>query len=276
LTSDREPVGADVNRLPRPVRARRSAGARAGLEHGSGATETTGGDALPHGPDKTVLVRAIFDTIAPRYDLVNRVITLGLDRRWRRLTVDALGLPAGSRVLDLACGTGDLAALAQRAGLRALGADLSSGMLAARHPGVPAVQADATALPLPEGTVDGVVCGFALRNFADLFGSLREAARVLRPGGRLALLEVATPERPLLRAGFALWFGRCVPALGGLLSDRPAYRYLPRSTAYLPAPSELQALVERSGFSGVGRRLLHGGLSQLITATRRGMPPGSR
>ncbi len=231
---------------------------------------------LPHGPHKTEVVRTIFDTIAPRYDLVNRVITVGLDRRWRRLCVRALGLPASSRVLDLACGTGDLAVMARRAGLRALGADFSRGMLAARHRGFPAVQADASALPLPDGALDGVVCGFALRNFTDLEGSLAEAARVLRPGGRLAVLEVAAPEGRLLRAGFDLWFGRCVPAIGGVLSDRAAYGYLPRSTAYLPAPSELRALVARAGFSGVGRRLLDGGLSQLITATRRGMPPETR
>jgi demethylmenaquinone methyltransferase / 2-methoxy-6-polyprenyl-1,4-benzoquinol methylase len=229
---------------------------------------------LPTGPDKTAQVRAMFDAIAPRYDLVNRVITLGLDRRWRRRTFDALGLPPGSTVLDLACGTGDLAALALRSGCRVIGCDLSAGMLAARHPEVRAVQADALALPLASGSVDGVVCGYALRNFTDLGRTLAEVARVLRSGGRVSMLEVAAPESPMLKKGFDLWFDRCVPAIGGLLSDAAAYRYLPRSTAYLPAPDELRALLRSVGFATVGRRLLSGGLSQVVTATRQGMPEG--
>jgi demethylmenaquinone methyltransferase/2-methoxy-6-polyprenyl-1,4-benzoquinol methylase len=236
---------------------------------------TTAPGDLPTGPEKTTAVRAMFDAIAPRYDLVNRVITLGLDRRWRRRTLDALGLPAGSTVLDLACGTGDLAALALASGFRVVGCDLSAGMLAARHPEVRALQADAVALPFPSGSLDGVVCGYALRNFTDLGRSLAEAARVLRPGGRVSMLEVATPERPLLKKGFAVWFDRCVPAIGALLSDGAAYRYLPRSAAYLPRPDELRGLLHDAGFATVGRRLLNGGLSQIVTATRRGMPEGA-
>jgi demethylmenaquinone methyltransferase/2-methoxy-6-polyprenyl-1,4-benzoquinol methylase len=239
-----------------------------------GATPSQPAD-LPTGDAKTAQVREMFDAIAPRYDLVNRIITFGLDRRWRRLTFDALGLPAESTVLDLACGTGDLAALVARRGCRVIGSDLSKGMLSARHDPFPAVQADASALPLRTGCLDGVVCGYALRNFTDLAASLAEAARVLRPGGRLAVLEVASPDGALMRRGFDLWFGRCVPAIGGLLSDGAAYRYLPRSTEYLPAPDELRAMLGAAGFATVGRRLLNGGLSQIITATRRGMPaPG--
>ncbi len=217
-------------------------------------------------------MRAMFDAIAPRYDLVNRLMTLGLDRRWRRATVDALALPPGALVLDLACGTGDLSRLAARRGYRVLGADLSEGMLAANRSGVPVVQARAEHLPLADGSIDGLVCGYALRNFTELGAALAEMARVLRPGGRVALLEVASPPPGPMRAGFTLWFERVVPRLGGLLSDRDAYRYLPRSTAYLPDDPALRSLVRQAGFSAVGRRLLSGGLSQLVVATRVGRP----
>jgi demethylmenaquinone methyltransferase/2-methoxy-6-polyprenyl-1,4-benzoquinol methylase len=227
---------------------------------------------LPTGAAKTEAVRTMFDAIAPRYDLVNRVITLGLDRRWRVRTVGALGLPSGSLLLDLACGTGDLADIARRAGHRVVGSDLSAGMLARRHEPFPAVQADAARLPFVDGSLDGILCGYALRNFTDLPGALGEAARVLRPGGRLAVLEVAAPAPGLLRRGFDIWFGRCVPAIGALLSDAAAYQYLPRSTAYLPEEAELRRIVGDAGFATVGRQLLNGGLSQIITATRRGMP----
>lgn len=215
----------------------------------------------------------MFDRIAPRYDLVNRLMTLGLDQSWRHRAVHALGLPPGSLVLDLACGTGDLGRLARRHGYRAVGADLSWGMLAHHHAGLPAVQAEATAIPLADAAVDGVVCGFALRNFTDLDGSLREAARVTRPGGRIAVLEVASPTSGPLRLGHRLWFERVVPVLGAALSDGGAYRYLPRSVAYLPEAGEMRRLFAEAGFAAVGRRPLHGGLSQLVTATRRGLPP---
>jgi len=214
----------------------------------------------------------MFDTIAPRYDLVNRVMTLGLDQGWRRATIDALALPSGSVVVDLACGTGDFGRLAARRGHRVLGVDLSFGMLAANQAPEPLVQTDASALPLADAVADGIVCGYALRNFTDLAASLVECGRVLRPGGRIAVLEVAAPPSGLLRLGHSVWFERVVPVLGGLLSDAEAYRYLPRSTVYLPAPDALRGLFAAAGFSTVGRRLLHGGLSQLLTATRAGRP----
>jgi len=229
-------------------------------------------EALPQGAEKTARVRSMFDAIAPRYDLVNRLMTFGLDQSWRRRTVKALALPAHSLLLDLACGTGDLTRLAMGQGLRVIGCDLSAGMLAANHTGAPLVHADGGRLPFPDGAFDGLVCGYALRNFTDLAVTLAETARVLRPGGRVAMLEVDAPTSPTLRAGYHLWFERVVPVLGGLLSDRRAYEYLPRSTAYLPATPTLRRMLCEAGYSAVGIRPLSGGLSQLIVATRSGMP----
>lgn len=232
---------------------------------------------LPTGREKTARVRAMFDAIAPRYDFVNRVITLGLDQPWRRRTVQALGLPAGALVLDLACGTGSLGDLARHAGHRVVGVDMSAGMLGGGARSAPAAQGDAAALPFPAASFDGAVCGYALRNFTDLSASLAEAARVLRPGGRIAILEVAEPESPLLRAGHAVWFRHVVPVIGAALSDRSAYRYLPASVAYLPGERALRELLRRAGFAAVGRRELAGGASQILTGTRTGLPgdPGA-
>jgi demethylmenaquinone methyltransferase/2-methoxy-6-polyprenyl-1,4-benzoquinol methylase len=227
---------------------------------------------LPTGAAKTTRVRAMFDAIAPRYDLVNRLMTFGLDQRWRRTTVGALGLPPDARVLDLACGTGDLSRLAERRGYQLVGADLSAGMLAANRSGVALVQADCGRLPFPDGTFDGIICGYALRNFTDLAEALTETARILRPGGRLAVLEVDAPAAPLLRAGYDVWFQHAVPALGAALSDREAYAYLPRSVAYLPPTAQLRAMLQAAGYATVGVRPLAGGLSQLISATRTGEP----
>jgi len=227
---------------------------------------------LPTGPEKTALVRSMFDTIAPRYDLVNRMMTFGLDVHWRKQSARALGLPAGARVLDLACGTGDFLHILSEAGLAPFGMDLSWGMLQANGSGLPLAQADGAALPLTSASVDGITCGYALRNFTELSEVFGEFGRVVRPGGRIALLEVAEPDHGLLRAGDRIWFRRVVPVIGGVLSDGAAYRYLPRSTAYLPPTAELRSMLSDAGFSSVNRRALSGGLSQLITATRRGRP----
>jgi demethylmenaquinone methyltransferase / 2-methoxy-6-polyprenyl-1,4-benzoquinol methylase len=227
---------------------------------------------LPTGDEKTARVRAMFDVIAPRYDLMNRLMTFGLDQSWRKGTIAALGLPADALVLDLACGTGDLTRLALRSGYRVVGADLSAGMLAVNGTSAPAVEADGSRLPFAGGTFDGLVCGYALRNFTDLAATLDECGRVLRAGGRLAVLEVDAPSSRLWRAGYDVWFTKAVPLLGGALSDKEAYRYLPRSVAYLPPAPILRALLREAGFSAVGIRPLAGGLSQLIVATRAGNP----
>jgi demethylmenaquinone methyltransferase/2-methoxy-6-polyprenyl-1,4-benzoquinol methylase len=223
---------------------------------------------LPEGEAKVQAVRAMFDVIAPRYDLVNRVMTFRLDVGWRRKTVRRLLLGPGSLVLDLACGTGDFCRELRAYDLIPIGADLSFGMLAAGSTGAPLVQADILRLPMPDASVDGVTCGFALRNLVKLAPFFAELARVVRPGGRIALLEVAEPPNPVLRWGHGVYFGKVVPRIGGMLSDPTAYRYLPKSVAYLPEPDELMAMVCDGGFTDASRSLFSGGLSQLLLGTR--------
>lgn len=224
---------------------------------------------LPEGDQKVAAVRQMFDTIAPRYDLVNRVMTFRLDVRWRRTAVATLALPAGSTVLDLASGTGDLCLDLAAAGLRPISIDLSFGMLSADRSGAPRVQADILRLPMPDCSVDGVTCGFALRNLLDLPTFFRELARVVRPGGRIALLDVGIPHNPLVRWGNNIYFGKVVPKIGALLSDGPAYRYLPKSVAYLPTRQQMLTDLRLAGFVDVNHRQLSGGLTQLMTGTRR-------
>lgn len=224
--------------------------------------------ALPQGEEKTRYVRSMFDAIAPRYEMVNRLMTFGLDARWRRRAVSDLRLPGGSLILDVAAGTGDFYREARRQGMVSVATDLSFGMLAASRDVNTRVQADGSMLPFRSGAFDGLTCGYALRNFTDLRGVFNEMARVLRPGGRLSLLEVAEPRRGLWRAGFRFWFRKAVPVIGGLLSDREAYRYLPQSTAYLPEAPALVAMLNEAGFTAVNHRRVMGGLSQQLIATR--------
>ena len=223
---------------------------------------------LPQGEEKVRAVRTMFDTIAPRYDLVNRLMTFRMDVGWRRTTVARLDLPVGARVLDLACGTGDLCRELAASDLRPVGVDLSFGMLAAARTSAPLVHADVLRLPVPDGRADGATCGFALRNFVDLGAFFVELARVVRPGGRIALLEVAEPPNPVLRWGHGLYFGAVVPRIGALLSDGAAYRYLPKSVAYLPEPEVMLEMLAGAGFVRPRRDLLSAGIAQLLTATR--------
>ena len=225
--------------------------------------------ALPEGAAKRRSVEAMFDRVAARYDRMNRIISLGLDRAWRRRAVRALALPPGSTVLDLACGTGDLCEELAARGHRPVGFDLSAGMLGAAHTGAPLVRADVLELPVPDAAADGVISGFALRNLVDLDRFFAECARVVRPGGRLVALDAGEPHRRVLRAGHRLWFRRIVPLLGARLSSDPdAYRYLPRSTAYLPDPDRLVAALGAAGFTAVERRELTGGAVQVLAGTR--------
>ena len=223
---------------------------------------------LPTGEAKAKAVQQMFDAVAPRYDLVNRIMTFRLDVRWRKVAVRRLGLARGSTVLDLASGTGDLCVVLNKAGLRPISMDFSFGMLSADRSGSARCQADILNLPAADSSVDGVTCGFALRNLVDLQTFFNELGRVVRPGGRVALLDVGVPRNPLIRWGNSIYFGRIVPRIGALLSDGPAYRYLPKSVAYLPAPTEMIAMLRRAGFSDAEHRQLSGGITQLLTGTR--------
>ena len=170
---------------------------------------------------------------------------------------------------NLACGTGDLCRELAKRGYRPVGVDRSAGMLAAQRTTAPLVRGDALVLPFRSNSVDGVVCGFALRNFSSLKPFLKECSRVIRPGGRVALLEVAEPENPVLRWGHSQYFGKVVPVVGGLLSDRDAYQYLPKSVAYLPPPGRMVSMMAESGFGNAHRRPLSTGIAQLLTGTKR-------
>jgi demethylmenaquinone methyltransferase/2-methoxy-6-polyprenyl-1,4-benzoquinol methylase len=223
---------------------------------------------LPQGEDKRRAVRRLFDTISPRYDLVNRLMTFGMDVGWRRRAVRELRLPGRTLVLDLACGTGDFCRELRARGYRAVGFDFSHGMLVNARTDAPLVEADILRLPVRDGGADGATCGFALRNVVSLEALFAELARVVRPGGRVALLDASEPDNRLVRAGHQVYFNRAVPMIGGLVSDRDAYAYLPRSMAYLPAPEEIVAMLRRAGFPDSARLQLSGGITQLLIGTR--------
>jgi demethylmenaquinone methyltransferase / 2-methoxy-6-polyprenyl-1,4-benzoquinol methylase len=213
-------------------------------------------------------VRAMFDRIAPVYDAMNRVMTMGLDRRWRRLAAEVVG--PGDLVLDAACGTGDLALEAERRGGKVTGLDFSERMLErarAKSSSIEWVQGDVMALPFDDGTFDAATIGFGIRNVSDLEGGLRELARVLRPGGRLAVLEITRP-RGLLRPFFRLWFDVLVPVAGKVLPGGAAYTYLPASVRRFPGPDDLADAMRRAGFDRVHHRLLAGGIVALHVGER--------
>jgi demethylmenaquinone methyltransferase / 2-methoxy-6-polyprenyl-1,4-benzoquinol methylase len=210
-------------------------------------------------------VRSMFDRIAPVYDAMNRVMTAGLDRRWRRATVRET-VRQGDRVLDACCGTGDLALAAQVAGAgEVVGVDFSERMLERarrKAPQLEWVQADVLALPFPDGSFDSAVVGFGVRNVEDLEAALRELRRVLRPAGRLGILEITTP-RGLLAPFYRIWFDRIVPLLGRVLPGGGAYTYLPASVRRFPGPEELAELLGACGFADVRFRRFAGGIVAL-------------
>ena len=213
-------------------------------------------------------VRSMFDRIAPVYDAMNRMMTLGLDQRWRRLAVRLVVRP-GDRVLDGCCGTGDLGIAAAAAGATVVGLDFSPRMLERARRKAPAlewIQGDLLELPFADASFDAATVGFGVRNVADLQRGIAELRRVLRPGGRLAILEITTPRGPL-KPFYKLWFDVLIPVAGRILPGGKAYTYLPASVRRFPGPEALAALLEGKAFVDVDFRRLAGGIVALHTGT---------
>jgi demethylmenaquinone methyltransferase/2-methoxy-6-polyprenyl-1,4-benzoquinol methylase len=216
-------------------------------------------------------VRAMFDRIAGPYDLMNSVMTAGLHHRWRERAADLARVGPGSRALDVATGTGDLAIELASRGADVVGSDFSEGMLdVARRkaPGLTWEQGNALALPYPDASFDAATVGFGARNFSDLPQGLREMARVVRPGGRVVVLEITTPQKPPLSTFFSLWFDRIVPMLGKLAKEPEAYTYLPSSVKRFPGPQALGGELAAAGLVDVRWILTAGGIIALHSGTR--------
>ena len=223
----------------------------------------------------------MFAGIAGRYDLLNHLLSGNVDKRWRRQVARSLqsSLVEGARVLDVACGTGDLSLVLAEAGAgRVVGLDfcrpmleIARGKAEAESRAVPFVEGDALRLPFADGTFDVVTIAFGLRNLAGVFEGLKELRRILRPGGRVAVLEFSSPVVPGFRALFRLYFTRVLPRVGGLVSgSRGAYEYLPDSVSRFPDQKRLAELMREAGFEGVGYRNLTGGIAALHTGARSG------
>jgi len=219
----------------------------------------------------------MFDAVVERYDLVNDLLSCGLDRWWRRETVRAISCPPGARILDLGCGTGKLGALLAQSS-SVVGLDLSQPMLvsatARLGDRMEFVRGSMFALPFADGMFQGAISGFVLRNLSDLSGAFSELARVMKPGGSVALVDITGPRRAWLRRPFDLYFDTVAPLLGRMVGQAAAYSYLSQSLAQLPAPEVLCQMLEGAGFVQVKARPLTGGMVNLWTATRAAVAPG--
>ena len=219
-------------------------------------------------------VRAMFDRIASFYDVMNSVMTAGLHHRWRRRAADLAAIAPGSRALDVATGTGDLAVeLGRRVGPEGevVGSDFSEEMLTLarrKAPGLRFEWGNALDLPYEDGRFDAATVGFGARNFSDLDRGLAEMARVVRPGGRVVVLEITTPQRPPLSTFFQVWFDRIVPLMGRLTGESVAYSYLPSSVRRFPAPEGLAAAMARAGLSDIRWILTAGGIIAIHVGTK--------
>jgi demethylmenaquinone methyltransferase / 2-methoxy-6-polyprenyl-1,4-benzoquinol methylase len=220
----------------------------------------------------------MFDRIAGFYDVMNSVMTAGLHHRWRERAADLAALAPGDRALDVATGTGDLAlALARRVapGGEVVGSDFSEGMLdRARAKDEPAAASvrwewgDALALEHPDGSFDAATVGFGARNFADLERGIAEMARVVKPGGKVVVLEITTPTKPPLSTFFSVWFDRVIPLVGKVAADSQAYSYLPNSVRRFPGPEGLAAVLAGTGLESVKWIVTAGGIIALHVGTR--------
>jgi demethylmenaquinone methyltransferase/2-methoxy-6-polyprenyl-1,4-benzoquinol methylase len=219
-------------------------------------------------------VRAMFDRIASFYDVMNSVMTAGLHHRWRRRAADLAAVGPGSRALDVATGTGDLAVeLGRRVGPEGevVGSDFSEEMLTLarrKAPGLRFEWGNALDLPYEDGRFDAATVGFGARNFSDLDRGLAEMARVVRPGGRVVVLEITTPQRPPLSTFFQVWFDRIVPLMGRLTGESVAYSYLPSSVRRFPAPEGLAAAMARAGLRDIRWILTAGGIIAIHVGTK--------
>lgn len=230
--------------------------------------------------DKGRGIRDMFDKIAPRYDLLNRLLSLGIDRRWRRFAVRQLDIPKNGKVLDIATGTGDVALEIGRqtdSSVQIVGSDFTQGMLvlgkekiseSPYRDRVVLVNAPCEEMPHPAGLFDGITIAFGIRNVVDRQKGLREMARVLKPGGRAVILEFATPRNRFFRAVYFFYFLRVLPWLGGLISQRSAYQYLPDSVLEFPDREAFKVMMEEAGFVDVKVHDLTGGIAAVHVGTR--------
>jgi len=225
-------------------------------------------------------IRDMFDAIAPRYDLLNRLLSLGIDRRWRTFAVSQLQLPENGKVLDVATGTGDVALEVARqspASLTIVGADITQGMLRIGQDKVAAsafprritlVNAPCESLPFAEGLFDGVTIAFGIRNVVDRPAGLSEMCRVLKPGGRAAILEFSNPKSQFFKKIYYFYFRKVLPWIGGLISKRSAYEYLPDSVLEFPDQETFKAMMRAAGFSEVVHHDLTFGISTVYVGVK--------
>ncbi|MGE4580280.1 MAG: bifunctional demethylmenaquinone methyltransferase/2-methoxy-6-polyprenyl-1,4-benzoquinol methylase UbiE [Desulfuromonadales bacterium] len=230
--------------------------------------------------DKGRGIREMFDTIAPRYDLLNRLLSLGIDRRWRAFAVRQLQIPEGGRVLDVATGTGDVAleiAIRTPDSVRIVGEDLTQGMLRIGQEKIAAsafahriflVNAPCEAMPHPGSVFDGVTIAFGIRNVVDRLAGLQEMVRVLKPGGRAVILEFSNPRSRLFKALYYFYFRRVLPFIGGLLSKRSAYQYLPDSVLEFPDQQTFKGMMAEAGFTDLRHFDLTFGIATIYVGVR--------